>query len=116
MQPNKTDGLAYMEGSGSVPKRYAHVILDNRATVDPTFDNILVGPLPISNKTTKWEPLTYPFTKQSGGKIRNLDADGDVTLYSDWLYKISADIVDIQLELWNGTCLGLVCHSMIMDI
>ena len=108
MQPNKSDALAYLDGGAAAPERYAHVVLDNRATVNPTYQDILVGPLPVNNKTTSWQPLTYPFTKQSGGKIRNLDADSDVTLYQDWLYKISAEIVDIQRELWNGTCLGMV--------
>ena len=114
MQPNKTDVLPYLAGQGPAPDRYAHVLLDNRATVNPTYQDILVGPLPINNKTTKWQPLTYPFTKKSGGKIRNLDADGDVTLYENWLFPISNEIADIQRELWNGTCLGLVWEIFIL--
>lgn len=51
-------------------------------------------------------PLTYPYTKQADGKIRNLGADDDGALYDDWLYVIGADVADITTELWNGTCTG----------
>ncbi|KAF2813058.1 membrane copper amine oxidase [Mytilinidion resinicola] len=110
MTPNKTDVLAFLEGVVErPPTRYAHVMIDHRADENPYYADILVGPLPLQNGTNgsaTWEPLTYPFTKQNNGRVRNLDADDD-TLYSDWLYVVSASIKDITLELWNGTCLGL---------
>lgn len=107
MHPNKTDVLAYLDGNATAPTRYAHVVLDNRASVDPTYADILVGPLPLQNGTAKWEPLEHPYTRKTQGHIRNLDADGDDTLYSDWLYIVSASIQDITLDLWGGTALGL---------
>ena len=103
MIPNKTDALDYIDGCKSPPKKYAHVVLDERASVDPTYADIIVGPLPIDNTTTTWEPLTYPYTKDNGGKVRNLDADGDDALYSEWLYVIGASVMDITMDLWNGT-------------
>jgi primary-amine oxidase len=106
MIPNKTDALGYIDGCKAPPKKYAHVVLDQRASVNPTYADILVGPLPIDNVTTTWEPLTYPYTKNNGGKVRNLDADGDDALYSDWLYVIGASVADITLDLWNGTATG----------
>jgi len=106
MTPNKTDALGYIDGCKAPPKRYAHVVLDERASVDPTYADILVGPLPIDNKTTTWEPLTYPYTKNNGGKVRNLDADSDDALYSEWLYVIGASVADITLDLWNLTATG----------
>lgn len=59
----------------------------------------------MQNGTTKWEPLDSPFTRKTGGEIRNLNADSD-TMYSDWRYKISASISDITWSLWGGTALG----------
>lgn len=103
--PNKTDALNYFDGSASAPARYAHVVLDHRATIDPYYADILVGPLPVVNGTTTWEPLEYPYTRKTGGHVRNLDAD-DESLYSEWIYPISASIADITLDLWNGTALG----------
>ncbi|KAJ0417471.1 copper amine oxidase [Aspergillus carlsbadensis] len=104
-RPNKTETLDYLDGSGPEPTRYAHVRLNNRATVDAHYADILVGPLPITNKST-WEPLEFPYTRKSQGRVRNVEPDSE-TMYSEWLFKITASIADITLDLWNGTALGL---------
>jgi len=105
MFPNKTDAVSYLDGNGPAPTKYAHVLLNNRATVDAHYADILVGPLPIDN-TTFWSPLDFYMTKESSGTVRNLDADNDA-LYNEWIYPISASIADITLDLWNGTTMGL---------
>ena len=105
MIPNKTDVLAYIDGDAEPPTRYAHVVLAMQASEYPTYNDILVGPLPVSNKTTTWQPLEYPFTRKTGGTIRNLDADEE-SIYQ-WLYNVSSTISDITLDLWNATALGL---------
>ncbi|KAL2800214.1 copper amine oxidase [Aspergillus keveii] len=104
-RPNKTETLDYLDGSGLEPTRYAHVRLNNRATVDAHYADVLVGPLPITNNTT-WEPLEFPYTRKSQGRVRNVEPDSE-TMYSEWLFKITASIADITLDLWNGTALGL---------
>ncbi|CAD0050799.1 unnamed protein product [Aureobasidium pullulans] len=109
MHPNKTDVLSYLDNAGPAPPRYAHVVLDHRAAVDPYYQDILVGPIEpfgVKNGTTRWVPLEYPYTRKSDGRVRNLDADADDTLYSQWIYKISATISDITLDLWGGVALG----------
>lgn len=80
-----------------------------RATDEPYFQEIMVGPVPVDNTTTTttWTPLTYPLTKKNDAKVRNLGADDDDALYSAWLYPISATVADITLDLWNATALGL---------
>lgn len=104
MQPNKSDALAYIDGSGAAPVRYAHVVLDVRATPEPTYTDILVGPLPVQNGTTAWQPLEYPFTSNGGGKVRNIDADEDTR--SAWIHNITGSIVDITMNLWGGFATG----------
>ncbi len=106
LRPNKSDALAYVDGDAAAPVQYAHAVLDFRATTEPYYQDIVVGPLPVDNTTTTWQPLEYTLTKKNSGKVRNLDAD-DLTLYSKWLYIVSASISDITLDLWNGTALGL---------
>lgn len=106
LQPNKTDVLKYLDGNGTAPTRYAHVVLDHRATVEPYYADIMVGPLPLVNGTAAWTPLEYPYTRKTQGRVRNLDADSE-TVYTDWLYKISATVSDITLDLWGATALGL---------
>lgn len=105
MRPNKTDVLNYIDHKGAAPPVYAHVVIDHRASVEPYYGDLLVGPLPVKNGTTKWEPLEYPYTRKTQGRVRNLDADD--TLQQSWLYNLSASISDITLDLWNGTALGL---------
>ena len=105
MIPNKTDALGYIDGLGRAPTRYAHVVLDIRATEEPLYKDILVGPIPVRNGTTKWQPLEYPYTRKTGGTVRNLDADAD-KLYTDWLYKITCPMRDITMALWGGSACG----------
>lgn len=107
LQPNKTNALRYFDNDDVAPLRYAHVVLDNRATPDPYYQDIQVGPLPATYGTTTWVALEYPYTRKTRGRIRNLNADSDGVLYSQWLHKISATISDITLDLWGGTALGL---------
>ncbi|KAL3467115.1 copper amine oxidase [Aspergillus heterothallicus] len=104
-RPNKTETVDYLDGSGPEPTRYAHVRLNNRATVDAHYADILVGPLPITSNAT-WEPLEFPYTRKSQGRVRNVEPDSE-TMYSEWLFKITASVADITLDLWNGTALGL---------
>jgi primary-amine oxidase len=109
--PNKTDVVSHIDGGSAAPARYARVVLDNRATVDPYVQDLLVGPLPLDNATASYQPLEYPLTRKTGGKVRNLAADDEI-LYTEWLYVISAQVADITLDLWNGTAIGAANDTM----
>ncbi|KKA26891.1 hypothetical protein TD95_003263 [Thielaviopsis punctulata] len=111
LAPNKSDALAYIDNNSSEPVKYAHAVLNYRATDEPYYQDIMIGPVPVQNGTT-WQPLTFPYTKKNEGRVRNLDADADDVLYTEWLYKIGASIQDITLDLWNGTFLGLENDTM----
>ncbi|KAF7196652.1 Membrane primary amine oxidase [Pseudocercospora fuligena] len=102
--PNKTLALAYIDGGGPEPQRYAHVVLDRRATAEPTYSDILVGPLPIVNGTTIWQPLEFDLTRKTGGSVRNLDASSDTQ--SAWIHNITGSISDITMNLWGGFANG----------
>lgn len=110
LMPNKTDALAYLDGNGPEPTRYAHALIVHRASEAPYYQDLIVGPLPFVNGTTKWEPLTFPYTRKTQGKIRNLQFYDD-TVY-EWLFNVSASILDITLDLWNGSALGLPNDTM----
>lgn len=75
MLPNKTDVLAYFDGNGTAPARYARceLYLNSKEVGHATYKDILVGPLPVSRNTTKWQSLGYPYTRKSGS-IRDSDA------------------------------------------
>ncbi|KAF1812382.1 membrane copper amine oxidase [Eremomyces bilateralis CBS 781.70] len=106
LQPNKTAALSYLDGNGTPPVRYAHVMLNCRSTEEPYYQDLTVGPLPISNGTTTIAALEYPYTRKTEGKVRNLDADADEALYADWLYVIAAEIQDITLDWFGGVAVG----------
>jgi primary-amine oxidase len=106
MPPNKTDVVSYLDGHGVAPARYAHVIIDQRATLEPYYQDLLVGPLPLNNSTVKYESLTYTYTRKTEGRVRNIDADQDVLFY-EWIFNQTASLLDVTLHLWNGSMLGL---------
>ncbi|ETS83998.1 hypothetical protein PFICI_05874 [Pestalotiopsis fici W106-1] len=103
--PNKTDVLAHIDGGAAAPERWAHVILDYRATEDPYYQDLLVGPLPLNSETVTIKPLEYPLTRKTEGKVRNLEANSE-TIYSEWLYKIGAEVADITQDLWGAQATG----------
>jgi primary-amine oxidase len=105
MEPNKTDVLNYLDHGGPTPARYAHVIIDHRADIETYYQDLLVS-LPIQNGTTKAEFLTYPYTRKTQGRVRNLNASLDAD-WSSWMYNVTASILDVTLDLWNGSALGL---------
>ncbi|KAH8701543.1 copper amine oxidase [Talaromyces proteolyticus] len=105
MYPNKTNALTYIDQNGPEPARFAHVVIAHRASVNPYYADILVGPLPVQNGTTQWENLEYPYTRKTQGRVRNLEASENKL--TEWLFTITGSISDITLELWNGTAFGL---------
>jgi primary-amine oxidase len=113
MTPNKTDALVFMDGEGTAPPtRYARAVLDVRATENAYFQEIRVGPLPLVNGTTRWEPTDYTWTRKSGGRVRNLVPDVDI-MHDAWISKIGASVADITLDLWNLSMVGLENDTLV---
>ncbi|KAL2216423.1 copper amine oxidase [Thermoascus aurantiacus ATCC 26904] len=102
LQPNKSDALPYLNGVAAAPDRYAKATIQFQATEEPYIQEWMVGPLPISNKTTL-QPLNYLYNKGVGIQ-RVYDADSDAL--EEFLNEIGASVADITLELWNGTIMG----------
>ncbi|GAA5820220.1 hypothetical protein JCM3770_006065 [Rhodotorula araucariae] len=93
--PNKTDTLAWLSGVKPPPQRMAQVTMMFGATETPYLEDYLVGPLPVSNKTT-YAP--YGFRTTTGtSRIYNADADSDRA--SKFYKKTAAEVDDIFVEL-----------------
>ncbi|KZL83511.1 copper amine oxidase [Colletotrichum incanum] len=105
--PNKTTVLPYIDSGtdGVVPTRYARVVTTLRATENASWQELLVGPLPISEETTV-QPLQYLLTRKTNGTIRWLDPDAHGALEKDFLYKVSASVADITTDLCGGVAVG----------
>lgn len=53
VQPNKTAAVPYLDGNGPIPDRYAKVTIFFSTTNEPWVQDIMVGPLPVSDKTSE---------------------------------------------------------------
>jgi hypothetical protein len=98
--PNKSDALAYIQGNGPAPARYASFVLgfseDNNTQISQKFS---IGPLPLSSTTTKIQRMDWDATRSSGGKIvqpsQNINAVNDDKLIKD----ITSSMKDIMDDL-----------------
>ncbi|EAU83093.2 copper amine oxidase [Coprinopsis cinerea okayama7 len=95
VMPNKTEAVAYIDGDGPLPERYARVAISFGATETPYYEDWIVGPLPISDKT-KVEPLTYYYNK---GTSKQFNYRHDNSVRSKWKAQLCEEIQDITLDL-----------------
>lgn len=102
LMPNKTDALAYLDGDGDKPKRYAVVTVSHGASEEPYIEFIGVGPLPVTAETSLVD-LSWLSTKGQA-RVHKYNADEDA--WSDWFAEIASDIQDITKDLINGTVTG----------
>lgn len=103
LQPNKTDALAYLDGTSPPPARYAHAVLDIRSVDEAYMQDFVVGPLPVVMGVTTIEPLNYPYNKGKG-IARNYNADEDSR--AKFLVEVGKNISDITMGLWGVKMTG----------
>ena len=99
MQPAKADALSYLEGSSAAPQRYARVVIQFGATLEPYIQEYQVGPLPVANGTTTVVPLDSIYNKGKG-YIRIYDQDA--AAIQAFTYAVSTNISDLTQTLLNG--------------
>lgn len=98
LQPNKSDALAYLEGRGPAPARYARATLQFNSQLQPYIQEYMVGPLPIK-KGSRYEELNYMFTS-GRGRTKVYNADGEAI--AAFNLKVGTEIKDITKKLLNG--------------
>lgn len=97
--PNKTDTIPYLFSNGSLPERWAKMVIAQKMDDEPHLVYYAVGPLPISS-TTQILPLTYPFTS-GGNSVKSLFTDfGAIAEFSTTL---GQGISDITQDLLGTT-------------
>ncbi|KAK0538662.1 hypothetical protein OC835_001357 [Tilletia horrida] len=93
--PNKTDALAYLDGSGPKPPRYAKATVLFGATDSPYAQDFAVGPLPVDGNTT-YASLDYLTTSGTNRiSIPSIDED----LVYEFYNNVSVSIADITQDL-----------------
>ncbi|KAF5565087.1 multidrug resistance [Fusarium phyllophilum] len=111
LQPNKTYALAYLEGHGPAPVRYARATLQFNSKVQPYIQEYMVGPLPVQQGLTHHEELNYMFTS-GRGRINVYNADSEAI--AAFNLKIGAEIKDITKNLLNGTATGAKMDNLLI--
>ena len=110
---NKSDALAYIDGSAAKPHRYARVIVVEGSKKIPVAQEYMVGPLPVSDRTTI-DTLDYLYNGGAGASIpwntRNIDAVW-VEALVPLLASIMPNITDITQALLGGVYLGYEDNS-----
>ncbi|KAI5810568.1 copper amine oxidase [Pyronema omphalodes] len=103
VMPNKTDALNYMDKSGKMPERYARVTIDVGNADIPYLDEYMVGPLPISDKTTI-QPYSFTY---NGGRSRTPHHARDWDRWVASQVDVMSGMYDITMDLlgtyMNGT-------------
>jgi primary-amine oxidase len=108
LQPNKTDALAYLEGHGPAPPRYARATLQFNSQLQPYIQEYMVGPLPINKGSARYEELNYIFTS-GRGRTNVYNADGDAI--AAFNLQVGTEIKDITKQLLNGVSIPSVHAS-----
>jgi primary-amine oxidase len=103
LNPNKTDALAYLEGHGLAPVRYARATLQFNSQLQPYIQEYMVGPLPVKQESTRHEELNYMFTS-GRGRINVYNADSEAI--AAFNLQVGAEIQNITKRLLNGTATG----------
>jgi primary-amine oxidase len=99
LHPNKADALAYLESESEAPVRYARVVVQFGATLEPYMQEYQVGPLPAVSGTTQVAPLDSIYNKGRGYQ-RIYDADmEELALFN---YEIGASVANITQALLGG--------------
>src|SRR5271156_5892971 len=94
LQPNKSDVVQYIDESGSPPLRWAHIILNERATPQTRVAEYMVGHLG-SGESISAVPLTYCYNS-GRNHINTAVGDTDALLFG---LAAAANISDITMDL-----------------
>ncbi|KAF2740995.1 amine oxidase catalytic domain-containing protein [Polyplosphaeria fusca] len=104
LHTNKSDVLPYIDGSGSLPTKYARAIIFEGGKADPDSQEYMIGPLPVSADTTI-EKLDYMYNGGSGGSVpfNARYFDGPKTSATDPLVaSVMGNISDVTAALFQG--------------
>ncbi|KAI1798357.1 amine oxidase catalytic domain-containing protein [Ganoderma leucocontextum] len=105
-RPPKKDAIAYLNhpDETGTPDRYAHVVIHHGAASDPYVQDYLVGPIPISGKTT-----TRKLTEIYHRDPIPYNARGFTTLneIAPLLLKIMPSVAEATEDLFGGVARGL---------
>ena len=105
LHTNKTDTLAYLDGNGPLPPKYARAIIFEGGKEVPGSQEYMIGPLPISDASII-QPLDWIYNGGSGGFVpfnaRYSDApkSNAITLL---ITSAMSNVSDITMALFNGT-------------
>ena len=100
--------MTYIDSTEAAPPKYARVVIFEGGKEEPVSQEYMVGPLPVSDKTTI-ATYDYVFNGGSGGTVpfnaRYYDGKRSAG-YEPLLKSLMTEIADITKALFNGTYYG----------
>ncbi|TLD18700.1 hypothetical protein E2P81_ATG11610 [Venturia nashicola] len=79
--PNKSDALAYLQGSGPMPPKFASFnLVFNEDDHSRTHQKFSIGPLPLSPDVTTIQPMDWDATSSTGGKTVRVNEEKTVSV------------------------------------
>ena len=105
--PKKGDALAYLDGNGTMPERWAHASIVFGQYEEPYVQTFRVGPLPISNATTVTPNVEQSTAKDA--KIRVHDQTSNSAYMKEAVMAVKdvmSDLLDTKIDTvedFNGT-------------
>jgi primary-amine oxidase len=101
---NKSDVLPFIDGTGSVPAKYARAIIFEGGKPEPDSQEYMIGPLPVT-ATTTIQKLDYIYNGGKGGSVpynaRYFDSPRS-TATEPLIVSIMSNISDITAALFQG--------------
>ena len=97
--PKKADALAYLDGDGDLPERWAHASIVFGQYEEPYVQTFRVGPLPISNLTTVTPNIEQSTAKDAKIRVHDQTPSGGYML--DTLLEVKdvmSDLLDTKID------------------
>jgi len=96
--------LPFIDGAGSIPAKYARAIIFEGGKAEPDSQEYMIGPLPVTPKTTI-QKLDYIYNGGKGGSVpyngRYFDGPRS-TATEPLIVSIMSNISDITAALFQG--------------
>ncbi|TFK81174.1 amine oxidase catalytic domain-containing protein [Polyporus arcularius HHB13444] len=111
-RPAKKDAVRYLDNpdTAAPPERYAHVIIHHGAAAEPFVQDYLIGPVPVSSKTSmrKLTEIYHrdPIPYNSRGFTH-------ITELSPLLLKVMPALAEATEELFGGSVSGLPNDTLV---
>ncbi|KAM0748227.1 amine oxidase catalytic domain-containing protein [Meredithblackwellia eburnea MCA 4105] len=111
-RPPKAAVLDFLDGTGPKPAKYAHAIVHHATHSPPSIVDYLVGPLPISPKTT-FRPLKENYAIDPIPLAARAFAISDFQAFGSFMHRTFEPLTELTMDLFGAKASGLANDTLI---